>query len=154
MSDDDDTGGGKKKLAAMPGFQLNRRSLDRLQGLHPDLIRVVRGAALHYKPGEQFIVVEGLRTLDRQKELFAAGKTRTMRSRHLTGHAIDLAPLVDLDGDNDLELTWEPAHFFPIVDAMRASAAAAGVLIEWGGDIWKPNFIDMPHWQLPWSKYP
>jgi peptidoglycan L-alanyl-D-glutamate endopeptidase CwlK len=131
-------------------FQLSRRSIDRLQGVHPDLVRVVRGAILHSKV--DFLVVEGLRTLDRQKELFAAGKSRTMRSRHLTGHAVDLAPLVDLDGDNDLELSWEPAHFYPIVDAMRASAAAAGILIEWGGD-WK-GFIDMPHWQLPWSKYP
>lgn len=133
-------------------FQLGRRSIDRLAGVHPDLVRVVRGAALHYKPAEQFIVAEGLRTLDRQKDLWTAGKTRTMRSRHLTGHAVDLAPLVDVDRDGDLELTWERAHFYPIVDAMRASAAAAGVLIEWGGD-WK-DFVDMPHWQLPWSKYP
>lgn len=131
-------------------FQLSRRSTDRLQGVHPDLVRVVRGAILHSKV--DFIVVEGLRTLDRQKELFAAGKSKTMRSRHLTGHAVDLAPLVDLDGDGDLELSWDRNHFFPIVDAMRASAAAAGVLIEWGGD-WR-DFVDMPHWQLPWSKYP
>lgn len=131
-------------------FQLSRRSIERLAGVHPDLVRVVRGAILHSKI--DFTVVEGLRTLARQREYFDLGKTRTMRSRHLTGHAVDLVPLVDLDGDKDLEASWERAHFFPIVDAMRASAAAAGVLIEWGGD-WK-DFIDMPHWQLPWSKYP
>jgi peptidoglycan LD-endopeptidase CwlK len=131
-------------------YTLSRRSTDRLIGVHPDLVRVVRGAILHSKV--DFIVVEGMRTLDRQKELFAAGKSRTMRSRHLTGHAVDLAPLVDLDGDGDLELSWDRQHFFPIVDAVRASAAAAGVLIEWGGD-WK-DFCDMPHWQLPWSRYP
>lgn len=133
-------------------FQLSQRSIDRLAGVHPDLLRVVRGAALHYKEGLKFIVVEGLRTIDRQKDLFAAGKSKTMRSRHITGHAVDLAPYVDVDGDGDLELSWEREDFFPIVDAMRASAAAAGVLIEWGGD-WK-SFVDMPHWQLPWSKYP
>ena len=131
-------------------FTLSRRSEERLQGVHHDLIRVVRGAILHSKI--DFVVVEGMRTLDRQKDLFAAGKSRTMRSRHLTGHAVDLAPMIDVDGDGDLELSWDRNHFFPIVDAMRASAAAAGVLIEWGGD-WK-DFCDMPHWQLPWSKYP
>lgn len=133
-------------------FQLPQRSIDRLEGVHPDLIRVVRGAALHYKPGAQFIVVEGLRAIERQRELWRAGRSQTMKSRHLTGHAVDLAPMVDVDGDGDLDLTWQREHFFPIVDAMRASAAAAGILIEWGGD-WK-SFHDLPHWQLPWSKYP
>jgi peptidoglycan L-alanyl-D-glutamate endopeptidase CwlK len=132
-------------------FQLNARSIERLAGVHPDLIRVVRGAALHYKGPGEFIVVEGLRTLERQRELFQAGKSQTMRSRHLTGHAVDLAPMVDVDLDGDLDLTWEPKQFYPIVDAVRASAAAAGVLIEWGYDLWK---WDMPHWQLPRSKYP
>lgn len=133
------------------GFELAPRDTLRLQGVHFDLIRVVRGAALHFKGPGRFIVVEGLRTLDRQKELFAQGRSRTMKSRHLTGHAVDLAPYVDLDGDGKEELTWIRENFFPIVDAMRASAAAAGVLIEWGGD-WQ--WQDCPHWQLPWARYP
>jgi peptidoglycan LD-endopeptidase CwlK len=133
-------------------FSLNQRSIDRLVGVHVDLIRVVRGAALHYKGPGEFLVVEGRRTIERQRELFQAGKSQTMKSRHLTGHAVDLAPMVDVDKDGDLDLTWVRESFYPIVDAMRASAAAAGILIEWGGD-WK-SFIDMPHWQLPWSKYP
>lgn len=133
-------------------FQLLKSSEARLAGVHVDLIRVVRGAALHYKPGAQFIVVEGLRAIERQRELWRAGRSQTMKSRHLTGHAVDLAPMVDVDLDGDLDLTWQREHFFPIVDAMRASAAAAGILIEWGGD-WK-SFHDLPHWQLPWSKYP
>lgn len=131
-------------------YQLSRRSEERLQGVHPDLIRVVRGAILHSKI--DFIVVEGRRSMERQKELFAAGKSKTMKSRHLTGHAVDLAPLVDMNGDGVAELTWIRESFYPIVDAMRASAAAAGILIEWGGD-WA-TFVDMPHWQLPWSRYP
>lgn len=133
-------------------FDLTSRDTQRLQGLHPHIILVVRGAAQHYRPSGKFIVVEGLRAMQRQRELFEAGKSKTMKSRHLTGHAVDLAPYVDLDGDGITELTWIREHFFPIVDAMRASAAAAGVLIEWGGD-WT-TFVDMPHWQLPWSKYP
>ena len=134
-------------------FLLSKTSESRLSGVHPDLIRVVRGAALHYKgAGTEFIVVEGRRTLERQRELFRAGRSQTMRSRHLTGHAVDLAPMLDVDNDGDLDLSWRREHFFPIVGAMRESAAAAGVLIEWGGD-WK-TFHDLPHWQLPWSKYP
>lgn len=133
-------------------FELTPRDTMRLQGLHPDLIRVVRGAALHYRPSGRFIVVEGLRVIERQRELFTAGKSKTMKSRHLTGHAVDLAPLVDLNGDGALELTWIRESFYPIVDAMRESAAAASVLLEWGGD-WS-TFVDMPHWQLPWSRYP
>lgn len=133
-------------------FELPKHSVEKLVGVHHDLIRVVRGAALHYKgAGQQFIVVEGRRTLERQRELFRAGKSQTMRSRHLTGHAVDLAPMLDIDGDGDLDLSWRREHFFPIVDAMRASASAAGVLIEWGGD-WK--WQDCPHWQLPWARYP
>lgn len=135
-------------------FALNKSSEAKLVGVHPDLIVVVRGAALRYQGPGAFIVVEGLRDIQRQRELFRIGKSKTMRSRHLDGHAVDIAPMVDVDEDGDLDLTWEPAHFYPIIDAMRASAVAAGVLIEWGGDIWKPSFIDMPHWQLPWSKYP
>lgn len=131
-------------------FLLPKSSEAKLVGVHPDLIRVVRGAANRYQGGA-FIVVEGLRTLEKQREYFRAGKSQTMRSRHLTGHAVDLAPMLDVDGDGDLDLTWEPKHFYPIVDAMRASAVEAGVLIEWGYDLWK---WDMPHWQLPRSKYP
>lgn len=131
-------------------YMLSSRSAERLAGVNPDLVRVVRGAILHSKI--DFAVVEGRRSLERQKELFAAGKSKTMKSRHLTGHAVDLAPLVDLNGDGAKELTWIRESFYPIVDAMRASAAAAGILIEWGGD-WK-DFVDMPHWQLPWSRYP
>lgn len=133
-------------------FELSRRCEERLVGVNPSLVRVVRGAALHYKGPGKFVVAEGLRSLTRQRELFAAGKSKTMRSRHLTGHAVDLAPMVDVDQDGDLDLTWAREHFYPICDAMRASAAAAGVPLEWGGD-WK-DFVDMPHWQLAWAQYP
>jgi peptidoglycan L-alanyl-D-glutamate endopeptidase CwlK len=139
-------------------FQLGKRSEAMLTGVHPDLIRVVRGAILH--SAIDFAVVDGVRSLALQREYFRTGKSRTMKSRHLPhpvngfGHAVDLMPYGDFDGDGDKEGSWERKHFWPIVDAMRASAAAAGVLIEWGGDAFGPDFIDMPHWQLPWSKYP
>jgi peptidoglycan L-alanyl-D-glutamate endopeptidase CwlK len=131
-------------------FQFSAKSLERLNGVHPALVRVVHAALA--VSSVDFVVVEGLRSLERQKELFEQVKTKTMNSRHLTGHAVDLAPLVDLDGDGKLEMSWERQHFYPIVDAMHSAAVALGVPLEWGGD-WQ-TFVDMPHWQLPWSKYP
>ena len=65
---------------------LNERSLKALQGVHPDLVRVVNQAAL--SSPFPFIVTEGLRTIERQRILFAQKLSRTMNSRHLTGHAI------------------------------------------------------------------
>jgi peptidoglycan LD-endopeptidase CwlK len=130
-------------------FQFSERSLQRLEGVHPDLVRVVKAALVLSKV--DFVVVEGLRSLERQKELFAGGKSRTMNSRHLTGHAVDLAPLVDLDGDGKREITWERHQFYPIVDAMHAAASVLKVPLEWGGD-W--HWQDCPHWQLGRDRYP
>ena len=65
--------------------------MKKLAGVHPDLVRVVRRLI---DEGVQFKVIEGVRSLERQRALFAAGKSKTMNSRHLTGHAVDLAPVV------------------------------------------------------------
>ena len=63
-----------------------------LEGVHPDLVKVVhRAAALS---DIDFTVLEGLRTVARQKQLVKAGASKTMNSRHITGHAVDLAVLV------------------------------------------------------------
>jgi peptidoglycan LD-endopeptidase CwlK len=83
-------------------FQFSQRSLDRLIGVHPDLVRVVQTAISIAK--SDFMVIEGIRTLEKQREYFQAGKSLTMKSRHLTGHAVDLAPYVDTDNDGDLLL--------------------------------------------------
>lgn len=133
-----------------PGFYLSGRDLQRLIGVHPDLVRVVeRAATLAPAP---FMVLEGLRALARHRQYFRAGKTRTMRSRHLTGHAVDLAPLIDTDGDGDREVSWNWADFRPLARAVKLAAEQVGVPVEWGGD-WK-GFPDGPHWQLPWEVYP
>ncbi|MGL5735297.1 MAG: M15 family metallopeptidase, partial [Beijerinckiaceae bacterium] len=68
----------------------SKRSLDNLAGIHPDLRRVM-DRALHESPID-FTVIEGLRTVERQKELVAKGASKTMNSRHITGHAVDLMP--------------------------------------------------------------
>jgi len=96
--------------------------------------------------GVQFKVIEGVRSLERQKMLFASGKSKTMNSRHLTGHAVDLAPTVNG------QVLWDWPLFDALAVAVKAAAKAENVPIEWGGD-WV-TFRDGPHWQLPWAEYP
>jgi peptidoglycan L-alanyl-D-glutamate endopeptidase CwlK len=126
-------------------FQLSQRSLDRLQGVHPDLVRVVK-RAIKITPVD-FSVVEGVRTLAKQREYFLKGKSKTMNSRHLTGHAVDLAPWVN--GTID----WtDGAHWDALSRAVKEAALAENVPVEWGGG-WA-TFVDKPHWQLPRQAYP
>ena len=93
-----------------------------------------------------FAVIEGLRTLERQKALVASGASTTMKSRHLDGHAVDIAPFVDG------QIRWDWPLYYRLEKIVKAAAADVGVSIEWGGD-WK-TFKDGPHWQLPWAQYP
>ena len=100
------------------------------------------------------IVVEGLRTRERQEQLVAIGASRTLNSRHLTGHAVDLAYWLD-DGDGvpeqgEVRWDWPLAH--KLAAAMKAAAAAEGVALVWGGD-WK-SFRDGPHFELDRRVYP
>lgn len=127
-----------------PAFRLSRRSLSNLNGVHADLARVVH-RAIEITPVD-FCVTEGLRTTERQKRLFAAGASRTMNSRHLTGHAVDLAALVGT------EVRWDWPLYHRIADAMKLAAAQMRVPLEWGGD-WQ-RFRDGPHFQLPHKEYP
>ena len=123
---------------------LTARCGQRLAGVHPDLVRVVERAA---RDGARFRVIEGLRSMDRQAELVRAGKSQTMRSRHLTGHAVDLAAL-----DEAGRVTWARPAYEALASQVKAAAAAERVQIEWGGD-WR-SFFDGPHFQLPWASYP
>ena len=125
-------------------MKLNDRSDRSLKGVHPDLVKVVRRAAVITK--SDFIVTEGLRTVARQKELVAAGASKTMKSRHITGHAVDVAMLV---GD---KIRWDWPLYAAFSKVMKQAAKDVGISIEWGGD-WK-SFKDGPHYQLPWNKYP
>jgi peptidoglycan L-alanyl-D-glutamate endopeptidase CwlK len=124
-----------------PMFNLSNKSRQKLEDVHPDLVGVVERAI---KISDQdFSVLEGLRTVSRQRQLLAKGATTTMNSRHITGHAVDLVPY---------PLTWDRDYFYPIADAMKAAARELGIPLEWGGD-WK-SFKDGPHFQLPWHEYP
>lgn len=121
------------------------RSLGNLQGIHPDL-RKVMDLALERSPLD-FIVIEGLRTKERQTKLVQSGASRTMNSRHLTGHAVDLLP-IGYDGKPAFD--WPLYH--ELAPAVKAAASDLGVALEWGGD-WS-SFRDGPHFQLSRKTYP
>lgn len=124
-------------------FKLSQKSLDRLSGVHPDLVAVVKRAIEITEV--DFAVLEGVRSKARQEQLLKAGASQTMRSRHLTGHAVDLGAYV---GGS---VRWYWPLYDKIALAMKAAALELQVAIEWGGD-WKMK--DGPHWQLPWKDYP
>lgn len=131
-------------------FDLTPRDIERLKGVHPDLVRVVKRAA-QLSPIE-FRVVEGMRTLARQKQLVDQGASTTMRSRHLTGHAVDLAPFVDEDADGDREITWHQGHYDRLMPWIKEAAKQEGVRVTWGGS-WR-TFVDKAHWELGRIAYP
>lgn len=126
------------------GYKLGLRSKLRLQGVHPDLVKVVERAIEITEV--DFTVLEGMRTEDRQRELVKKGASTTMRSRHLTGHAVDLGAYVDGT------VRWDWPLYHTIAEAMKQAAQELKVDMEWGGD-WK-SFPDGPHYQLSWKSYP
>lgn len=128
------------------------RSLKSMQGIHPDLRRVLDRAL--QTSDTDFVVTEGLRALERQRELLRIGATTTLNSRHLTGHAVDLYAYVDINKDG--KVTFEEMSRFPlmkkIADAIKLAASELNVPIVWGGD-WK-KFKDYPHFELDRRVYP
>ena len=128
----------------LPYYTLSKLSRSRLVGVHPDLVRCVERAIQITEI--DFMVVEGVRALDRQRQLVSQGASTTMNSRHLTGHAVDLCAYVDG------ELVWKQPEAGKVAAAMKQAANEFGVALEWGGD-WK-SFVDTPHFQLARAHYP
>lgn len=124
-------------------FKLSQKSEGRLVGVHDDLIKVVR-RAIEISTVD-FAVLEGLRTVERQRQLVKAGASQTMKSRHITGHAVDLGAIVGG------QVRWDWALYYKIAAAMKQAAKELKIDIEWGGD-WK-KFKDGPHFQLSRTKY-
>lgn len=133
-------------------YKLSVRSLDRLAGVHEDLVKVVL-AAIKVTPVD-FAVLEGLRTIDRQRELYAQGRTKpgpivtwTMNSAHLRGHAVDLGAIVNgkyIDGNTPEELRL----YDKIADAMLATAAKLDIPLTWGVKKKDGTVTDNGHFQL------
>ncbi|MEM1352010.1 MAG: M15 family metallopeptidase [Pseudomonadota bacterium] len=129
----------------MSGFRFGTRSLQCLDGIHPDLVKVAHRALEISKV--DFGIHCGMRTRLQQERLVAMGKSKTMNSRHLTGHAIDVHPWIEGD------IPWNDQHpWRSVASAFKKAAKELGVDLEWGGD-WA-RFIDMPHMQLSRSSYP
>ena len=125
-------------------FRFSSRSLRNLEGVHPDLVAVAH-RALELTEID-FLVTEGLRTREKQIELVRAGASRTTRSRHLTGHAIDVAAWV-AGG-----VRWDWPLYEELSRAFKQAAAELKIPIVWGGD-WK-TFRDGPHYELSRTEYP
>lgn len=149
---------------------MNETSKARIAQVHPDLARVITLAA--ELPGApDFVVSEGIRSLARQRELFAAGKSQTMQSRHLTGHAVDLAVIIAGRAE------WALQLYIDLAGIVGTAADALDIPVVWGGCWVKVNgagalddelaayitrrkaegrrpFIDGPHFELDKSVYP
>lgn len=135
-------------------YSYSKASLDKLAGVHPDLVRVFKRAIEITK--QDFKITEGVRTPERQADLYAQGRTKpgkvvtwTLNSNHFVhpktgyGHAVDVCPY---------PVDWsKPAKFEAIAKAVKQAAAELNVRIEWGGD-WQKN-ADLPHWQLDRTAY-
>ena len=147
-------------------YRFSKLSLDRLAGVHPKMVAVVKRALEIMSEWQaagvnttDFMVLEGVRTPERQKELYAQGRTKpgkvvtwTLNSNHFRnkatgyGHAVDLVPYpVDW---NDLK------NFDRISRAMFQAADELNTPIRWGAD-WdrdgKPRErgeSDSPHFEL------
>ena len=131
---------------------MSPRDEDRLYGVHPDLVAVVRSAfdRWHDSPqneGAKVFVIEGVRDAERQLKLLRIGASRTRNSRHLTGHAVDLG--LQIDG----RMIWEfPAYQRLWEVAVKPAADDLGVEVHWGG-YWT-RLRDGPHFELSRNRYP
>ncbi len=117
----------------MTSFKLGDASILELKNVHEDLVSVVKRA--FELTVQDFAVHDGIRSVVEQKKLMAAGASKTMDSRHITGHAVDLVPYIN----GKLRWEWEP--IYKIADAVRIAAKQLEIPIRWGG-AWDINFTD------------
>lgn len=124
-------------------FKFSKRSYERMKDVHPDLVKVAE-LAIKYSTID-FGISEGLRSLETQKEYVKRGVSKTMNSRHLTGHAIDVYAYIGGSA------RWEWPLYEEINRAFEKAAHELKIDITWGGD-WE-TFRDGPHYQLSWGSY-
>ena len=116
-------------------FKLSKRSLSRLEGVKPELVAVVQRAITI--TGVDFGVIQGLRTIEEQRELVAKGASQTMKSKHLTGDAVDVMAYIGSRG------SWEMNLYDDIADAFKVAAIEEDVQIRWGA-AW--HISDLREW--------
>lgn len=124
----------------MPKF--GTRSESNLEGLHPDLLQVMRTAIV--ATPVDFMVIDGKRTLAEQKELVKKGASWTLKSRHLTGKAVDVMAYVNGTG------RWEPKLYQQIGEHVLRIAEQLNIPLVWGGS-WKVR--DWGHFELDKNHY-
>lgn len=155
----------------MSSFSLGSGSLRELEGLHEDLVAVVKQSLIYSV--QDFSVHDGIRSLEEQKQMLAKGASKTLDSRHITGHAVDLVPYING------KLRWEWPPIYLIAEAVRMAAKELSVPLRWGG-AWdidftnseiapedlmmeysarikrqgKKPFLDGPHFELQKKHYP
>lgn len=125
-------------------WTFSKRSVDRLIGVHPDLVKVCR-RALRLSTVD-FGITEGRRTAAKQNKLVAAGASQTMNSRHLTGHAVDVAAYIGRG------VRWDWGLYARIAAAFRQASQELGIPIVWGGS-WR-TLKDGCHFELRRKEYP
>ena len=123
-------------------FKLSRRSLDRLEGIDDGLQAVVKMAITLTKT--DFGVVQGMRTIEQQKELVAKGASQTMKSKHLEGKAFDIMAFING------RASWELSVYDDLADAIKEAAIQLNVPICWGA-AWAtaemPYPMDIRKWE-------
>lgn len=155
----------------MSSFTFGQHSETELVGVNVELVGVVRTALKICEV--DFSVHDGIRTHDEQQALVTAGASKTMDSRHLTGHAVDLVPYING------KMRWEWAPIFLVALAMQRATIACRTRIRWGC-VWdkelqtlmsdvelevdyykarrrrlgKRIFLDGPHFELPRDAFP
>lgn len=126
----------------MGNYKLSKRSQKELIGVHPKLAFIVTEAISLTK--QDFMVLDGIRTIEEQRKLVDRGVSRTMDSYHLYGLAVDLVAYVDG------KLSWKEKYYKEIAIAMNKAAEKHNINgIDWGYDLWK---WDMAHFQLSGQK--
>lgn len=125
----------------MPKF--STRSLKHMNGLHPDLLKVLN-EAIKDTPID-FAVTDGKRTMAEQKKFVAQGKSKTLKSRHLSGKAVDVMCYIDGKG------TWNTRIYTQLSKHILAVAKKLGIALVWGGT-WK-SFPDYVHFELDKKRY-
>jgi len=127
----------------MGKFHFSKRSLKNLEGVHPDLIKVMT-QSLEISPID-FAILEGLRSPERQQEVIARGASWTKNSRHLTGHAVDIGAVIER------HIVWALDPYQRLSKIIKKVAQDLSIPIEWGGD-WQK--VDAGHYELTWNAYP
>ena len=116
-------------------FTLSQRSLGRLDGVKNQLHSVVTTAI--GLTNVDFGVTCGLRDLKTQEDLVARGASQSLKSKHLTGDAVDVVAYI-----GGSRISWELNLYDDIADAFKEASIREGVGIRWGASWHIPDLRD------------